>query len=281
LQQRRIHRFCHMSVSKGQSLAEYGMVIGLVAAVGIAAVALLGGSLQDGLANINGGNATPSTLAITDAPPGGVSSPGGTSGLSTLIPPPGTGQEQICFQSGYCANIPVIDGTTVTTGANGGQMTHQFADVLSQIALQLQADPNADPTLLSLITELANRGHNVGGAEQQFFDSCSASCDSPTLSTFSGVLQLSRDRLTQQSVALQNYLNDKPDMLPQELQSLIYLQVDQIYQLQTPFLNVAARSQPYDLNTMPITLTHQSANTICGSGGDTGVCVQPVASAGS
>jgi Flp pilus assembly pilin Flp len=234
LQQRRIHRFCHMSVSKGQSLAEYGMVIGLVAAVGIAAVALLGGSLQDGLANINGGNATPSTLAITDAPPGGVSSPGGTSGLSTLIPPPGTGQEQICFQSGYCANIPVIDGTTVTTGANGGQMTHQFADVLSQIALQLQADPNADPNLVNMITRVANAGHTIGDIEAFFihsYECCGTTNYTTNLSSLSSSITSTQTFFNSEYQELSHYLSTNPNVLPPELQSVIALEVEQINQL--------------------------------------------------
>lgn len=97
-----------------------------------------------------------------------------TSGSRTLkVPPLGTiartshryamAKENICFTSGTCVNMPVITpGTTVadTTGAMGGELTKSFADVMLQLAKEIEAK-GGDPILVQLITELANAGHDT------------------------------------------------------------------------------------------------------------------------
>jgi Flp pilus assembly pilin Flp len=283
----------------GQSLAEYGMVIGLVAAVGIAAVALLGGSLQDGLASINGGNATPSTLAITDSPPGMQSPPPVSTNqsidtpisaaLRAMLPPPGPGQEQACFQSGYCVNLPVVDAMTVTSGANGIQLTYQFASVIEQIASQLRDAPDTDPQLVALVTELANSGHDLGAKEQYLLDNYATTESQNNNTPIIQGVNKSLGVVTTKHQALQSYLTTYPSALPPELQNIISLEVDQISTIaRNGFKTFGSYTDPEtgkSLNAPAIVngvqLTHQSSNTICGSGGDTGVCVQPVASAGS
>jgi Flp pilus assembly pilin Flp len=282
---------------QGQSLAEYGMVIGLVAAVGIAAVALLGTTLQDGLANINGGNAASSTLAITDTPPGMQSPPPvstnqsidtpTSAALRAMLPPPGPGQEQACFQSGYCVNLPVVDALTVTSGANGIQLTYQFASVIEQIALQLRESPDTDPQLVALVTDLANSGHDLGAKEQYHLDNY-ASSESQYNNTpiIQGVMN-SLKIVSGKHQALQDYLATYPSALPPELQNIIRLEVDQISTIASEgFKKYGSYIDPRtgkSLNAPAIVngvqLTHQSSNTICSSGGDTGVCIQPVASA--
>jgi hypothetical protein len=268
----------------GQSLSEYAIVIGLVALLGIAAVTMLGTSIQDGLANINGGNAAPSTAVVSNAPPGGTTSPSGgssgsTSGLSSMLPPPGPGQQQVCFQSGTCVNIPVVDSTTLTAGANGGQLTHQFADVLSQIALQLQADPNADPQVSTLVTRIANAGHTMGNTEASFIQSyecCASTNYTSNLSGLSDSIEHTQADFNLNHQLLSDYLSSNPNSLPPELQSMIALEVGQINQLAVNgFLDASVISGALPPNSQAVTLTHQDSNTICNSGGDTSVCVSP------
>ena len=58
---------------------------------------------------------------------------------------------------------PVSAGTRVNTAAaNGGQMTMTMASTIEQLAAQLGQAPNADPAMVSLISQLANLGHSQG-----------------------------------------------------------------------------------------------------------------------
>jgi Flp pilus assembly pilin Flp len=261
---------------QGQSLAEYGMVMGLVAIVGIAAVALLGGNIQDVLASINGGNAAPSTLSVSNTPPGAPSS-SGNSGIGGIVPPPGKGQQQVCFQNGICANIPVINSsTTITAGSNGAQLTYRFADVLGQIARQLEADPNADPNLYGLLADLANKSKTLGAEEKILFEeNCNLGCGASSLNTpmlQPTVIAYAEFQAVYSDLAAA--LQSNPNALPPELKNLVLLEAEQINQIyiQSDVPSIVRESGLYVADEMNITLTNQSVSTLCNYGG-ANVCV--------
>lgn len=274
----------------GQSLVEYGFIGSLVLLASLGALLMMGGNLDALLQNLKQDltfniNAAGSSAANSNAPNGVQIA----DGPGQIIPPPGAGETRICSESGWCINVPDTEGIhlTGTSGALGGELTQSMANVIQQIAQQLAQDPNTDPALLDLVTQLANNGHTIGDEEIRLATNCPAGsyCGSyeyidvvahntipiaEATATFNNTYQ-----------ALQSYLAANPGALPMEMQNVISFEVSEINSISGSFSN------HYDTNWNQIDgniylfnppnggeLTHQSANNICGSGGNTSQCIQ-------
>lgn len=198
----------------------------------------------------------------------------------TAAPPPGTiakpaaNQDQMCTADGWCVNVPdkSVTDAAMTAGTLGTQMTHMIADVFTQIAQQLQATPGADPSLITMITNLANKGHTLAdmqdaieepkGTFQQILNSKDNMA--PTLDSFNS-----------QYSQLQTYLANHPTALPKEMQAVIGFEANQIDALVSSYSFTMPDSQHVEWSwRRSRELTTQSANTICTNGGNTSTCLK-------
>lgn len=175
-------------MKKGQSITEYSLALGLVGLAAIGSMVLLGNGLQLGLNSVIPGQTSGSAksslppastpaLPQTSAPTAQVVNasvlPGNGAGLGGVVPPPVKGQQQACLGSGICVNVPVVANNTKVDviGGNGAEITLQLAETLRQLAEQLAQDPK-DEGLASLISQLANAGHDIGFDLQNYTSYC-------------------------------------------------------------------------------------------------------------
>jgi Flp pilus assembly pilin Flp len=167
---------------KGQSLAEYSLVLGLVSIALIGSLSLLGQNLNDSANSVNSslvafGNNLTGTSGGTGAGFSGLKSPppltsgnGGIGGGGTTTsggnPNNVLGTQNVCIKPDMCFNIPTPTqgGQKVSdvSGDMGQEMIKQYAQTMNQVLAELRKD---DPSLLAQfpeLEELANRGHRMG-----------------------------------------------------------------------------------------------------------------------
>ncbi|HEY9687627.1 MAG TPA: hypothetical protein V6C52_11685 [Coleofasciculaceae cyanobacterium] len=223
---------------------------------------------------------------------------------SAIIGPPAAGQQQVCYKSGWCVNVPVTQNTalTVTTGSMGSQMTNQFASVFDQIAMQLAQNQNPDPQTLALVTELANLGHDISYWQKALWVECSAGANctynastgvswggtgygnmtAPKSQNSLGQIELATSAFSSKNSELSSYLKKQPDVLPSYMQEIINSQSSQIMNIAGAYQtsNLVVTTSPTDPNVSianwslgyDAQLVDQNANTICQNGGDTSMC---------
>lgn len=284
----------------GVSLTEYSLVFGLVAIVGIGGLTVLGETIRDDFANMITRkppapiatptiaptptvpvSATPTpSPAVIPSPPSVVVS---TAGIGGVVPSPANGQQKVCFGSGLCANVTVVNDQTHpdVSGGNGGQLTHQFANTLSQIAQQV-AKEGSDPGLADLISQLANQGHGIGGLQDSMSGQCKpnsaagkctiqmAYTGDQTDPNSSQLNTLKSDFQTKLS-AVMNQLQGFQQPLKDDIAIIIQSQSNQIMTLANGYqatVNIAPKGgSKMVTNSNNAQLIHQSANTICDQGG--------------
>jgi Flp pilus assembly pilin Flp len=275
----------------GQGMAEYTLIGSLLVLVAIGALGLLGGQVNTLFGNMLGGSGTAQstgTVQIANTTTQQSQNTAISTAQQTLINA-GIAYDTITTANGVTIQMPVIQGgTTVqTAGASGSQLTYGFSDVLTQIAQKLQDSGQADPALVQLITDLANKGHLIGD-NQKFLENCLSTCNSNDLTTsyfdsFNTVtIQLTPEFQTLHQQVL-DYTAANPESLPASLITVIDLQARQIENIvqttASPTSWQATETDPcgpicIDTTESTATLIHQDANTICSSGGDTGQCIQ-------
>ncbi len=274
-------------IASGQSLTEYCFIGALILVASIGILLALGGNLNGALASLKGDLQSHINGAANANGGGQNQQPTiDPNGPGQVIPPPQAGQNQFCTASGWCVNVPDTSNVNLagTTGSLGGEISQQMADVIAQIALQLQQDPNTDPALLNLVTQLANQGHAVGNAEVELATNCPLStyCGTyvGTYSQNTSFIQDATNTFNTTHQQLQQYLATHPNALPIEMQNTIHFEVSEINSISSGFSNHwDERWQIYDGNVYDFNppnggqLTHQSANTICSNGGN-GTCYQ-------
>lgn len=244
----------------------------------------------------------PSTGSTSGVVPSTAASAGNT---VLMVSPPGTGQQQICLSSSkMCINIPEVTGSgTVsdTLGGLGGNLVTSYASVFDQIAAQLKAQ-NADPALVTLITNLAQNGHNIGNMLNTVETVCktggSPACDFKSIGgqlddsmiqsshAVNGAISatINTTRFQEALQAVNNYFSLHPNSY-QDIQGIIQLEASQITNIgQGLNLGIQMTSGKNSLgnNNFNVTgtannakLVNQDANTICANGGNQGVCIQP------
>jgi Flp pilus assembly pilin Flp len=286
----------------GQSLSEYGLVLSLVAVVCIGGLTLFGGQVTNVLANLGASVAphpvkapdieiaqVPASASPVSAVPASVAPVSSVPVTAVTRTPPPKGMDQVCFQSGSCLNVPIVPAKTSITNvsaSNGIKLTGQFADTLMQIANQLAADPNADPTLRDMITKLANNGHSIADNEGSMINACppGSECinnisafNSAHMATYSA-----GNTFNSQYTAVMDYLQTNPSALPPEMQNMVTLESQQIQNIASAYIaaptkqssDVAGSAPSANWSVKDTQLTEQSANTICNNGGETTQCVR-------
>jgi len=312
--------------TRGVALSEYGIILALILLIGIGALMLLGKSVSSVFSGMVVGwkpseVASPNLAAIPAAvnpsepapanpagPVTGESAGGPVAGPGNVLPRPTAGQQRVCLENGWCANIPVVKEQTLTdtTGSLGVKLTYQFADVLSQIAEQVAAMPDADPGLVNLITVLANHGHTLGDKEaavhglcqpgqqcadpaaagnpdsgMQVNDDSSTSTNSTQVRSALQAIATQAGRFSAANDAVQSYLATHPNAIPPEMQSLLKFEATEILNIGNAYdpreLKTALSNGAADVNwnyAYNPQITHQSANTICQNGGNQSKCIQ-------
>lgn len=280
---------------RGQSVTENMFIIGLVALVGISSLAVLGLQLNNQFRNMISANTqgqstvVAETIALTALPEN-----------AGKLPPPKSNEESVCFNSGFCLNIPVMAGGKVEAmGGIGGEQTRQYASVLSQLAAQVEAEFGKDNPLTVMLTSLSLKGHALGNWEDNHLsdqknwtkvNGAKYGEGRPGGDRFKGdsvnkvksAIKSLQTQLMSFNAERENvtaYLQDHPQILQKkpEISGLITSQAQEI-------TNIAQNLQTYTIKTLPsgnYTLTrpsnsaeivHQNANTICHGGGERSKC---------
>jgi hypothetical protein len=215
-----------------------------------------------------------------------------------------SGPQNICFQGGVCVNIPTIasGSLTETNGGLGGSLVTSLSDVFDQLVAQLKAQ-NADPALISLVTQLAKQGHSIGDSLQTVQAVCSvgggnnAACDTAKGGALNASMfkesnsgdvftsNIDTTSFTKALSAVDNYIRNHPGTYD-SVGTLIDMESSQITNIaQGMNLGIEMTSgldslghQNFNITAVnnKAVLVHQDANTICSAGGNTHLCVQNV-----
>lgn len=132
---------------RGQTLSEYGLIMGLALLVGLAGLFNLSGAVQNGFANILTSQAHPTTTIPGNAGQTAVTA-------HALNAQPNT-------------QMPVVQGPQITTagssvqvsGANGGKV-YANSQKLFEVAAAYQT---SNPAIYNLLIQLGNSGLTLGG----------------------------------------------------------------------------------------------------------------------
>lgn len=262
--------------ARGNTLVEYGMIGSTITVLSIAAFLTMGGRLNDIFANLKGDMAYHISLvgqakAATVSP---TSAPADAQHQQAYFP-----GAKVCYSNGICLNMDALSHQSTvaaTTGANGSQeLIKEQADLVQSIADQLANDPNADPTLIDLVTRLALAGHTIGNN----LDQSVATLNDPaaffnTYDAFWRSVMPYNDLKDQ----LNSYLAANPAALSPDMQQAIQGAVDATNAKAGTL--VGAEGPNYDgwnaidPNANAGGTINDDANTTCQNGGDTSVCVQ-------
>lgn len=193
----------------------------------------------------------------------------------------GSGLEQICYASGLCLQVPLIQaGAVDTTGGLGGNETLKMAAVLSQVADALE-NVKADPQLVNLVTSLAEKGHELGVKNQELESHCEIKsydirCSEETGRSAFETFKTYGPEFSALNKQLQDYLKNHPDALKNypEAQKVINLETSEILKIANGITNYSHSFGGNYFHIIPgkTELAHQSANSICSQGGDSDRC---------
>ncbi len=297
----------------GATLVEYCFIGALILAVSIGAVFAIGNGLAGTMKNLKADlQKNTGAAAWANLPKGPNATGPGQNGINGVVPNPGPGQQQVCYQSGWCVNIPVINPQTAsTTGSMGGEWTQDLASVLDQIKAQLEAS-GGDPGVIALITQLANQGHSLANDQavvDQFIAGLGVKSEAELVAIAGqyGGMDSTRAKQAQMNQMLQelnSYIASHPNALPPEMQNLINTEVGTMNNIMTMYnqdqdipqttqQNLAKGMVQDEANTWAVlnywnqlktmsapggqpgsAITQHSANTVCGNGGNTNQCIQ-------
>ncbi len=196
--------------------------------------------------------------------------------------------QRACFGSGLCLDIPEVSGSPLdTTGGLGDGLTHQLADVLDQMAEQMERD-GADSGMIDLVSRLANQGHTMGDHEKAMSDlmhSCFGGggllCENNP-DVYRRTANMEKELRDKDAVLLEIHrqLHDYLAVNPNALEA--YPEARQIIDLETQLISqiannlhgaISHRTQEeaghtFAVNTDKLAeVTHQSADSICTQGG--------------
>jgi Flp pilus assembly pilin Flp len=253
--------------SRGNTLAEYVLIAGTVLLAVIATAFVIGNNLKTIFADLRE-DMKSRVIAASTPPKTGSNAP---AAFDPSKYPPGA---TICYSNQWCMNVDVLNNKTTveSTGANGAQQAvHDDANMLKNIAEQLANDPNADPTLLDLVTRLANAGHTIANNLDKAADTYGTGQYFYTYDAF-WRSQMPYDDLKAQTLA---YLQENPQALPPAVQQALTGAADDINARLALLINSdGPNHQNWDIMRASVDPTHQDSNTICNNGGDTGQCIR-------
>jgi hypothetical protein len=202
-----------------------------------------------------------------------------------------------CF-GGLCLNMPVADSETA--GGLGGGDTHALANVLEELLAQLKRDKTVDPSIIQMVTDLANKGHQMGDEQKALLDSCvaappaagtpKAQCNAAAAAALdAGIKDLKGNDLVQfknMHQRVMDFIRANPNVLAnypsaeaiinfqskEIIKTIENLNLDKKQKKSGGFLGIGKKKKTdYFLNNTN-ELTHQSSDTICENGGNQSEC---------
>ena len=167
------------SAAPGQAYVEYLLIGGLLSVAVFGAMLMNGDALNGLLESVFGkmqnhaavassahaNRPAPGDPILPTPPPSAVPT---VNGPGAVLPPPTPAQQRVCFDGGWCLNVPKLASSGAgaeTAGGLGGDFVVTYADSLDQIVAQLEAaGEEVDPELRDIVTRLANQGHTIADA---------------------------------------------------------------------------------------------------------------------
>lgn len=257
----------------GNAIVEYSLIGALIALASLASLGILGQSVSNILSRLQS-TLSPSskTTQISQAPlpqgsPSLPNGPASSSTPSTTSPAP---------QSTGIVGSPQVSQPYTpaqTAGANGIQIVDSYADVFTQLANQLSANPSTDSELLALIQKVAQDGHNAANTERSVLTYTQYVSTPDGSFNFSGI----QSGYNASKAALLDYLNVHPQALPPETTQLIQTASENITQQMIDFvgsgntaklnaLNINQKFRDDNANAQGTTYVDTQASTICNTG---------------
>lgn len=259
----------------GNTLAEYAAIGCTVVIMSIAAFLILGGNLNEHMQGLRDDMAA-HILVANQAKAATITDTSAVDGVHQETYFPGA---RICYSGSICLDMAAVNaqGSVQSTGANGARIGIVMqAGLLGDIAQQMANDPNADQTLVDLVTRLANAGHHVGDSLDQAIAGLSGSGD--FYSTYDAFWR-SVMPVTDLKNQLDSYVQAHPEAMTPEMKSIVDNATGAISG--KAGLLVGAEGPTYEnWDTMINAPTpasagvHEDSNVICNQGGKLTVCLK-------
>lgn len=223
-------------------------------------------------------------IASLPIPSPGIVQAGGGVGIGGLIAAPKSDEKQICFDSGFCINVPKVDdGATVdevSGGGLGGDLVHRLAATFDQLAAQLEHQ-NPGSELAKLIRNAASESHALGsyindvdgqcqGARQRNNSNLCYDDDAHTnyVEQMRDSSQFYRDRFKD----IETYFQNNPNHGVPGVQAILNFEHGQLNQIINGLETVQDASSNILNTSNKAKLTHQSGNTMCSTQSQTPAC---------
>jgi hypothetical protein len=250
--------------------------LGIVLLAAVGAVSLLGHSTSNLVNSVQKPQVANSLDRMSHLDFGGGSATGSGAGLSNSGP------------NGVSSTDMLLTGTgghsKNSTGSEGNLIGDE-AKVLDAILAKIKADPNADPGIVALVTDLANNGHSTGSSLETALNNYDSNFpDQASFDKFNAAytnFYQDRAHFSESMDTVNQYLAQHPQVLTSDLQQ----QIKDAYNSANSLANsIVGESSVYDENFKKLVADphgstlgiHKDSNTVCSSGGDTNACIQPV-----
>jgi len=279
---------CFNRSSPGHGVAEYGILSVLLLVGSIGMLSLMGTDI-DGLfksfhispAQLRTSAGAPQTLAATGNNNAALTAAANSAaGFNPSGLPRGVGQEQVCFRNNLCTSmLSIAGGSTDTSGGNGTQLVLGSVDSINQLIQKLKQDPNSDSSLIGLLTQLANNGHDIGNTISVPVNTDPSNDNRGSV----GAQIVSQiETLNTSKFALVDYVNAHPKSLDPVVKEFVTAQADNIQAIGRSRTDLAGCTggecgpvgEVYFKDGGSADLVHQDANSICKSGGNQNKCIQ-------
>jgi Flp pilus assembly pilin Flp len=255
----------------GNTLGEYAILLGLVAVLAIASLKSMGASVFGLLGSTSIASAQNeiddyyrSVIGATVQSDAGKMNPMPTSAGKQRY----NARTNLFTDSlSVGANVTSIEGTKV-------EVLQKNSEIFAEIMQLLMEDPNPDPVLLKMVSELAESGHRMGDyMETAFYDYL----EKPqALNYFSREFNqsytnfyLSRDTFASKKATLDQYLKENAQVLPPELKEKIDASASEIRSITDSLIGAKGVNQANWEK-----LYEKDSNIICENGGNQMSCVQ-------
>ncbi len=226
---------------KGATIVEYALIGTTVVGVSIGVVIGLGDNINLALKGLQGD--VSSNISAAENAAKMKAKYGNTNykwwengqGVGAVVPPPGPGEKQVCFDSGWCVNMPSnSQAASATTGAIGDEMVKDYAKLIKQVKDQAEKTKKTaeDNQFMAFINNLSNIGDRLGKTQRNLAQNCppGSTCIDPT-----GVMEMAMDTDTlsfiQNRRQLMKYLERNPDALPPEITTLLNQNSEEIVEI--------------------------------------------------
>jgi Flp pilus assembly pilin Flp/uncharacterized protein YukE len=191
----------------GNTLTEYALPLTLIVVVMSAAIVSSG--MYNRLLGLFSGSTNDWSGSGATAKVAPLGSPVLPLSASMLAPPTNPTDEQVCFASGTCINLPT-NGTEAGAGL-GDEDISDMSDLLDRINEQLKKIKGMEQ-VSNLVEKLAKQGHGMADKMREIQRLCPDICSGNEETSANDLLsQIKKERAQFQDIweELENYLNDR------------------------------------------------------------------------